>query len=61
MLAYEPGVTTGYGLVLTAFSLAAAMLLTSVGFGVAVGTSGRWGALAGGVIILAIALNIFFY
>jgi len=51
MLAYEPGVTTGYGLVLTAFSLAAAMVLTSVGFGVAVGTSGRWGAMAGGVII----------
>ena len=51
MLAYEPGVTTGYGLVLTAFSLAAAMLLTSVGFGVAVGMSPRWGAVAGGVII----------
>ncbi|MBB4374788.1 diguanylate cyclase (GGDEF)-like protein [Bradyrhizobium sp. cir1] len=51
MLAYEPGVTVGYGLVLTAFSLAAAMVLTSVGFGVAVGTSRRWGALAGGVII----------
>lgn len=51
MLAYEPGVTTGYGLVLTAFSLAAAMLLTSVGFGVAVGTSPRWGAMTGGAII----------
>ncbi|TWB07271.1 EAL domain-containing protein [Bradyrhizobium stylosanthis] len=51
MLAYEPGVTTGYGLVLTAFSLAAAMLLTSVGFGVAVGMPPRWGAVAGGVII----------
>lgn len=51
MLAYEPGVTTGYGIVLTASSLAAAMLLTSVGFGVAVGTSGRWRAAAGGVII----------
>ncbi|MBR1176572.1 EAL domain-containing protein [Bradyrhizobium sp. KB893862 SZCCT0404] len=51
MLAYEPGVTTGYGLVLTAFSLAAAMLLTSVGFGVAVGASPRWSAAAGGVII----------
>ena len=51
MLAYEPGVTTGYGVVLTAFSLAAAMLLTSLGFGVAVGASGRSGAMAGGVII----------
>ncbi|MCA1528191.1 EAL domain-containing protein [Bradyrhizobium yuanmingense] len=51
MLAYEPGVTTGYAIVLTASSLAAAMLLTSVGFGVAVVTSGRWRAAAGGVII----------
>ncbi|WP_407115948.1 EAL domain-containing protein [Bradyrhizobium sp. LMG 9283] len=51
MLAYEPGVTTGYGIVLTASSLAAAMLLTSVGFGVAVGPFGRWRAAAGGVII----------
>ncbi|WP_018323573.1 EAL domain-containing protein [Bradyrhizobium sp. WSM2793] len=51
MLAYEPGVPTGYGIVPTAFSLAAAMLLTSVGFGVAVGTSGLWRAMAGGVII----------
>ncbi|MCA1535760.1 EAL domain-containing protein [Bradyrhizobium sp. NBAIM03] len=51
MLAYEPGVTTGYGIVLTASSLAAAMLLTSVGFGVAVVTSGPWRAAAGGVII----------
>ncbi|PPQ19931.1 bifunctional diguanylate cyclase/phosphodiesterase [Bradyrhizobium sp. AC87j1] len=51
MLAYEPGVPTGYGIVPTAFSLAAAMLLTSVGFGVAVGTSGRSRAMAGGVII----------
>lgn len=51
MLAYEPGVTTGYGIVLTALSLAAAMLLTSGGFGVAVGDTGRWRAAAGGVII----------
>jgi NO-binding membrane sensor protein with MHYT domain len=29
MLAYEPGISTGYGIVLTASSLAAAMLLTS--------------------------------
>ena len=51
MLAYEPGVTTGYGIVLTALSLAAAMLLTSGGFGVAVSDTGRWRAAAGGVII----------
>ncbi|WP_249733936.1 MHYT domain-containing protein [Bradyrhizobium sp. sGM-13] len=36
MLAYEPGVSTDYGLVLTALSLAAAMILTSSGFGLAV-------------------------
>ncbi|OPZ00889.1 diguanylate cyclase [Bradyrhizobium sacchari] len=51
MLAYEPGVPTGYGLVLTALSLAAAMILTSGGFGVAVNNSGRWRAAAGGGII----------
>ena len=51
MLAYEPGVTTSYGLVLTALSLAAAMILTSGGFGVAVNKSGRWRAAAGGGII----------
>ena len=51
MLAYEPGVSTNYGLVLTALSLAAAMILTSGGFGVAVSNSGRWRAAAGGGII----------
>src|SRR3569833_659134 len=39
MLAYEPGVATGYGIVLTSLSLATAMVLTSVGFGVAAGDS----------------------
>ena len=51
MLAYEPGVPTGYGIVLTALSLAAAMLLTSVGFGLAVAHPGRSGALLGGCVI----------
>jgi len=51
MLAYEPGVPTNYGLVLTALSLAAAMILTSGGFGVAVNNSGQWRAAAGGGII----------
>src|SRR4029077_1834738 len=31
MLAYEPGVSTGYGIGLTALSLAVAMVLTSTG------------------------------
>jgi diguanylate cyclase (GGDEF)-like protein len=51
MLAYEPGVPTGYSIALTALSLAAAMILTSCGFGVAVNNSGRWRAAAGGAII----------
>jgi diguanylate cyclase (GGDEF)-like protein len=51
MLAYEPGVSTGYGIALTALSLAAAMILTSCGFGVAVSNSGPWRAAAGGGII----------
>ncbi|WP_028133414.1 bifunctional diguanylate cyclase/phosphodiesterase [Bradyrhizobium japonicum] len=51
MLAYEPGVATGYGIVLTSLSLATAMFLTSVGFGVAAGDSGRWRPGTGGIII----------
>ncbi|WP_426410558.1 EAL domain-containing protein [Bradyrhizobium ganzhouense] len=51
MLAYEPGVSTGYGIALTALSLAVAMILTSAGFGVAVSSAGRWRAAAGGGII----------
>src|SRR6266550_8282141 len=35
MLAYEPGVSTGYGLALTALSLVVAMVLTCIGFGIA--------------------------
>lgn len=51
MLAYEPGVSTGYGVVLTALSLAAAMLLTSTGFGYAANNPGRWRAPIGGGIV----------
>lgn len=51
MLAYDPGVATGYGVALTALSLAAAMILTSTGFGLAAGDAGRWGAPLGGGII----------
>src|SRR5437899_9802187 len=51
MLAYEPGISTGYGLVLTASSLAAAMVLTSSGFGFAASDFGRWRAPIGGGII----------
>jgi diguanylate cyclase (GGDEF)-like protein len=51
MLAYEPGVSTGYGIALTALSLAMAMLLTSTGLGFAASDSGRWRAPIGGGII----------
>ena len=50
MLAYDPGVTTGYGVALTAASLAAAMAITSVGFGLAAYDPAR-GAPVGGAII----------
>jgi diguanylate cyclase (GGDEF)-like protein len=51
MLAYAPGIPTGYGIVLTAASLAAAMVLTSCGFGFAATNPGRWRAPIGGAII----------
>src|SRR5664279_5181007 len=51
MLAYKPGISTGYGLVLTTSSLAAAMVLTSCGFGFAATNPGRWRAPIGGGLI----------
>ncbi len=51
MLAYDPGVTTGYGVALTTLSLVAAMVLTSSGFGLAANDLGRWGAPVGGGIV----------
>lgn len=51
MLAYEPGVSTGYGISLTALSLAAAMVLTSTGLGFAASVPGRWRAPIGGGIV----------
>ena len=51
MLAYEPGVPTGYGIVLTALSLAVAMMLTSGGLGLAASDSSPWRAPAGGAVI----------
>jgi diguanylate cyclase (GGDEF)-like protein len=51
MLAYEPSVSTGYGVALTGLSLAVAMMLTSGGFGFSVNALGRWRAPIGGGII----------
>ncbi|MBA2402970.1 MAG: EAL domain-containing protein [Bradyrhizobium sp.] len=51
MLAYAPGVSTGYGVALTALSLAAAMILTSCGFGFSANAPGGWRTAIGGGII----------
>src|SRR5260221_6594488 len=51
MLAYEPGVSTGYSVNLTALSIAAAMILTSSGFGFAASAHGRWRAALGGGLL----------
>jgi len=55
MLAYSPGIPSGYNIVLTLLSLLAAMLLTGMGLVIASGnrvTAGRWigGATVGGGI-----------
>ena len=51
MLSYEPGVATGYDIGLTAASLVAAVVVTSVGLVVAVLGRQPWGAPAGGAIV----------
>ncbi|WP_315838307.1 bifunctional diguanylate cyclase/phosphodiesterase [Bradyrhizobium prioriisuperbiae] len=51
MLAYEPGVSTGYGVILTGVSLALAMLLTTIGLGIAAGGHAQWRAPIGGGIV----------
>src|ERR1700686_1467809 len=51
MLAYDPGVGSGYGITLTTLSLVAAMVVTSVGFSIAADNPGGWGATIGGGII----------
>jgi diguanylate cyclase (GGDEF)-like protein len=51
MLAYEPGVPTGYSMALTALSLGAAMMLTSGGLGIAASESNQWRAPLGGAVI----------
>ncbi len=48
MLAYDPGIGTGYSITLTALSLVAAMAVTSVGFATAADNPGGWGATIGG-------------
>jgi diguanylate cyclase (GGDEF)-like protein len=51
MLAYAPGVPTGYGVTLTTLSLVAAMILTSCGFGFSANAPDGWRSPLGGAII----------
>ena len=51
MLAYDPGVVIGYGVVLTGMSLASATILTSFGFGIAASNRHSWNAPLGGAIV----------
>jgi diguanylate cyclase (GGDEF)-like protein/PAS domain S-box-containing protein len=51
MLAYNPGVVAGYGMVLTVLSLVAAIAVTSLGFALAVGGRARWAPPLGGAIV----------
>jgi diguanylate cyclase (GGDEF)-like protein/PAS domain S-box-containing protein len=51
MLSYEPGVATGYDIGLTAGSLVAAVVVTSVGLVVAVLGRHPWSAPAGGAVV----------
>ena len=51
MLAYDPGIAVAYDIGLTALSLIAAAVVTSIGLGVAIYGSHRWSAALGGGIV----------
>ncbi len=51
MLAYEPGVAVAYNVPLTAFSLLAAILITSAGLSLAANFEGRPMAAIGGAVL----------
>jgi hypothetical protein len=51
MLAYEPGVPTGYDIGLTALSLVVAIGITCIGLSVPAYRPNRWSAPAGGAIL----------
>ena len=53
MLAFSPGVSTAYNIVLTGFSLVAAIFLTGIGLAVAVTSmaGSRWSASLGGAMV----------
>src|SRR5437868_9895347 len=51
MLAYDPGVVLGYDIPLTALSLAMAVVISGVGFSIAVYRSSRMAAASAGIIV----------
>src|SRR3990167_6981000 len=51
MLAYDPGIAVAYDIGLTALSLIAAAVVTSIGLGVAIYGNHRWSAAIGGGIV----------
>jgi diguanylate cyclase (GGDEF)-like protein/PAS domain S-box-containing protein len=51
MLAYDPGLSTGYDPGLTTVSLILPIAITGVGLGVALGNSSRWSGAIGGAVI----------
>jgi diguanylate cyclase (GGDEF)-like protein len=51
MLAFSPGIPTGYDIALTASSLILAIALTGLGLAVAICGAQRWASVAGGAIV----------
>jgi diguanylate cyclase (GGDEF)-like protein/PAS domain S-box-containing protein len=51
MLAYDPGIGAGYNVLVTALSLLLAILITGLGFGIALLAPLRWRAAIGGAIV----------
>ena len=51
MLAYDPGISTGYDPGLTTVSLILAVAITGVGLSVALSNSSRWSGPIGGAVI----------
>ena len=51
MMAYDPGVVIGYGLVLTLMSLVAAIAITSCGLAIAINGRAAWTAPLGGAVV----------
>jgi NO-binding membrane sensor protein with MHYT domain/methyl-accepting chemotaxis protein len=56
MLSYDPGISIAYNLILTGLSLVMAVIITSVGLGVALHAPQTWGgAIGGGIVGMGVA------